>query len=78
MWKFQNLRSCGMLDIYIMTDQPEERAKCYSRSEILAAFKLDNLSTVLCKCFNVDCGYMFLVQEDDYFSMDYWMDENRE
>lgn len=67
-----------MLDIYIMYDQPPTCAKCYKRVEILAEFTMDGFITQLCRCLNTNCGYLFLEQEDDYFSMDYWMDENRE
>jgi len=60
-----------------MTDQPPTCTRCYSRAEILAEFIMDNFGTQLCRCNNSSCRFMFLEQEDDYFNLQYWMDENR-
>ena len=67
-----------MIDIFIMTDQPPSCDKCWARAEILAEFIMDELGTQLCRCNNINCGYIFLEQEDDYFSIDYWCSESRD
>ena len=65
------------LEIYIMYDQPPTCSRCYSRANILEEFTYNNFETQLCQCNNKDCMFIFLEQGDDYFSIDYWLNENR-
>jgi len=65
------------LEIYIMYDQPPTCSRCYGRADIVEEFMLRNHSTQLCQCNNKDCRFIFLEQEDDYFNIDYWLDETR-
>jgi len=67
-----------MLDIFIMTEQPTTCSKCGTKAEILAEFTMDGLQTQLCRCRNTDCQFIFIEQEDDYFSIDYWYKESRD
>lgn len=65
------------LEMCIMYDQPPTCTKCYARADILEELVWNNYQTQLCQCNNRDCGFIFIEQEDDYFSIDYWLDENR-
>ncbi|CAN5662103.1 hypothetical protein BH10BAC2_BH10BAC2_01900 [soil metagenome] len=66
------------LEIYIMHDQQPSCPKCLSRSNILEEFIMNEFGTQLCKCNNPFCEFIFLEQEDDHFSSDYWINENRD
>jgi hypothetical protein len=66
------------LGIYIMYDQPPNCSLCYGRADIIEEFAWRNFSTQLCQCNNKECGFIFLEQEDDYFNIDYWLEETRE
>ena len=65
------------LEIFIMYDQPPTCSKCYCRADILEDFIWNRYQTQLCQCNNKDCRFVFIEQEDDYFSIDYWMNESR-
>ena len=66
------------LEIYIMHDQPPTCSRCYGRADIIGEFILRKYSTQLCQCNNKECNFIFLEQEDDYFNINYWLDERRE
>ena len=56
-----------MMETFVMTDQPVTCHVCGARAEIIIEFEMDNLSSQLCKCPNLDCQFIFIEQEDGEF-----------
>ena len=65
------------LEIFIINDQTAICSKCHSRTNLLNEFPYKSYITQLCQCPNKKCKFIFLEQEDDYFSINYWLDESR-
>jgi len=76
--KYQYNIGITELETYIMSDQLPTCSKCYCRADIIKEFFWNKYQTQLCQCNNKECKFIFLEQEDDYFNIDYWLDESRE
>ena len=53
------------MDIFIMTDQPITCPLCGARAEIIYEFEMDELQSQLCECPNIECRFVFIIQEDE-------------
>ena len=51
------------MDLYEMTDQPEQCRKCGVRTQILHEFERDGLLVQIHRCPN--CEYQYELEEDD-------------
>lgn len=65
------------LEIFIMNDLPCYCSNCHSRADILEEFIWKGYPTQLCQCNNKNCRFVFIEQEDNYFTIDYWLDVSR-
>jgi hypothetical protein len=66
------------IPIYIMTDQPVSCPRCYRRADIIEEQLVEGVSRQLCKCSDAHCNFLFIEEQDDYFTLEYWMNEKRE
>lgn len=55
-----------------MNDQPIQCPKCGRRTDFMESDQMQEH-----RCLNPLCSHIFLVTEDNLFSMAYWEDESR-
>ena len=65
------------LETFVMTDQPCYCSNCNGRTDILEELVWKGYTTHLCRCNNEDCRFVFIEQEDNYFTVNYWLEESR-
>lgn len=53
--------------IFLMNDQPFTCPQCGARCEEIASFYHTNAKTLIEKCLNKDCGFIYFLEEDEEF-----------